>query len=106
MATHKADGLYYIDLKLLVKNNACLYSRNAFKRWFGEGRVLATYENTVKAKRRGLSLYWVVITMLDSEKITFEEFCDFQRRYFGLNADMARAFMNLLAVRARREGKL
>ncbi len=99
MATHKADGIYYTNLKRLTQIHACLTGRRDWVALFGEGDVLITLDN-MKAlnKKDDTYCHWLATKMYYAGLLTFDE-------YWGVD-NTARALMNALARRAKREGLL
>lgn len=113
MATHKADGLYYVSLGMLRRKNACDRQQRAFRSYYGQ-RIIVTFDNVLDARRKGMNVWWLVCEMYMSRRITDIEYSNFNMST-GYNASQlpsdsdlscARALMDLLAARARREGRL
>lgn len=105
--THEADGLYYLSRLLLNREHAC---REQTTRWYknnGTGRTPVTlailrthYANPIMSG--GVS--WLTHRMRRKELITYEEMLSYYSEARRSNA--LKAFMDLLAKRARREGRL
>lgn len=107
---HPADGIYYVDYKMLVRYRACDFHRERWYRFFGFGRVPLTLKVVSKMHTStNHCVGWAVYKMNDKWKITASEFkayVDAIERGNDYTEDGRRAFMDLLAARARREGRL
>lgn len=107
--THPADGLYYLSEALLERDAACLPQRNRWSAYYGGARVEITM-NVVRVMHAGHNrvVYWAAYMMWMNSKITTEEWSHFEREWCLYNTEERErmAFMDLLATRARREGRL
>lgn len=109
---HPADGLYYLDLEMLRKAGACHGQTEEFKALFGE-RVTATLDNVLYAYSHFTPHLTVLSGFMEAAgHITQREDEAFEMNYYGAirpwkrnwKTLVARAFMDLLEVRAKREG--
>lgn len=107
---HPADGIYYVDYRMLKGKRAC---HRQYKRWlsfFGVKDIPITLSVLRKMQTLGDEcVHWAARCMFYSSQITGNEFRAFDRAYFTGHEGVCNectAFMDLLAARARREGRL
>jgi len=107
---HPADGLYYLDLELLERAYACSRQRARWQSFFGRKRVPITLAVLRKMHNNfNRTLGWGAAHMRARSKISDAEIRAFDSIYFSMDSNSEterRAFMDLLATRARREGRL
>lgn len=109
---HEADGLYSISVKHLRNIGACVQQTMEFKRCFGDGVIPITFDAAEKAMRLFDPHLSVMVHLVEDFRpgsFTGEEMQNFEQRYWRSPCDEAEAplaLMDLLAARARREGRL
>lgn len=108
---HEADGLYYMTLKLARDNGACAMARLAWERLYGSSQVLVTLAQMTEFCRhyRGAAA-WLTYKLYRKGLITARQRDHYERlssyAWGASLAEEARGIMNMLAVRARNEGRL
>lgn len=104
---HKADGLYYFDKRMFEKRSACDNGKENFFDAFGD-TVVITHNNVMKALKASVNVYWAADAMLMRGKVTWDEFAvfDFADTFGNTRSVVAKGFMDMIALRAEREGLL
>lgn len=110
---HEADGVYYVTHKMLADNKACIESHATLARITGiqdrdkqipiTFKLLHHYHRARGTPTTFTDLWYLANILRRKRRITLAE-ADFVAGY-AIN-QTPRAFMDMLARRAKREGKL
>lgn len=112
--THEADGLYYLSSRLLRRRHACCGHRQTWLDAHGDYVVpvtLAILRDHMSRSRRnaGTATFFLAVRMDDAQAITAEEYARLAQASLKEKdnpENSARVVMDVLAARARREGRL
>lgn len=108
--THRADGVYFINVRMLQRAGACAYTTMQFYRSYGENNVLVTLSKLSVFLRKNGGGHWLMRCMRDKSVITQEEKDIFTNAIAGVFGGpylpVAKAIMAALEARAVREGRL
>lgn len=99
--THPADGIYYFTHSMLRKIGVCETFRSRAKHVFPQRRIVVTLEVARHAERSGLPLRALAGRMQWRAHIVTTT----EQDIAWMGSDAAVGFMNMLLVRAKREGR-
>lgn len=108
---HKADGLYYMSRKLARDNGACAMAWLAWEQLYGWRQVPVTLAQMTEfcCRYRGAA-YWLTNRLYRKRLLTVRQRDHYERlssrAWSARPAEEARVIMNMLAARARNEGRL
>lgn len=104
--THPADGLYYLDAEMLARGDACRTGIRAFEAVAGGTSAPLTLQLVIEVQSLCSCIAWAASVMGEGRKVTTGEYWQFSSEYRGARSTRAaaRAFMDLLLARAKREG--
>lgn len=106
---HEADGLYYLDEEILTRARACEEQASRWYAKFGRGKVPMTLRRIqAMHDEDNRCVAWCMDAMRDSRFITEEEWDRWGYKYASTwcPREECLTLMDLLAARARREGRL